>query len=106
MSRFGCLWFMAAILAAYSVAAHAADRGTVIYAAGNCYVIQTDNGATLFERSGGRSASVDQAVKGVLHDFGYQQLYDASGKELMLGFVQDHGTKKEASIESFKKSCR
>lgn len=97
---------VAAFVACYSVAASAADTGKIIYAKGNCFVIETAKGATLFERSGGGSPAVDQAVSGVLNDFGYQQLHDASGKELMVGFVQYFGVKKEPTVESFKKSCR
>ena len=48
----------------------------------------------------------DETVSGVLNDFGYQQLHDASGKELMVGFIQYFGVKKDTTIGSFKKSCR
>lgn len=106
MNRIGLLGLLGLVLAGYPAAAQAADKGQIVYAAGNCFIIQTEKGATLFERSGGRSPKVNDTVAGVLHDFGYQQLHDASGKELMVGFVQEHGVKKDQNIESFKKSCR
>jgi hypothetical protein len=106
MNRIGFLGLLGLVLAGYPATAQAADKGQIIYAAGNCFIIQTEKGATLFERSGGRSPKVNDAVAGVLNDFGYQQLHDASGKELMVGFVQEHGVKKDQNIESFKKSCR
>lgn len=106
MNRLRLLGLASAIALIWPVAAFAADKGKIIYAAGNCFVFQTENGATLFERSGGKSPEVDAAVSGVLSDFGYQQLYDASGKELMVGFVQEYSVKKEQNIAAFKKSCR
>jgi hypothetical protein len=106
MYRLFSLAGVAALVAFYSLAASAADTGKITYAKGNCFVIQTAKGATLFERSGGKSPAVDDTVSGVLNDFGYQQLHDASGKELMVGFVQYFGVKKDPTIESFKKSCR
>lgn len=106
MNRLGLLGLAAALLMSWPIAASAADKGKIIYAAGNCFVIQTDNGVTLFERSGGKSPAVDATVSGVLSDFGYQQLSDAAGKDLMVGFVQEYGVKKEKNIASFKKSCR
>lgn len=106
MNRLELLGLAGAVLLSWPIAASAADKGKIIYAAGNCFVIQTANGVTLFERSGGKSPAVDAAVSGVLSDFGYQQLRDSAGKELMVGFVQEYGVKKEQNIASFKKSCR
>jgi hypothetical protein len=106
MNRLGLLGVAGAVLLSWPIAASAADKGKIIYAAGNCFVIQTDDGVALFERSGGKSPEVDTAVSGVLSDFGYQQLYNAAGKELMVGFVQEYGVKKEKNIADFKKSCR
>jgi hypothetical protein len=88
------------------LAALAADSGKIVYGTGNCFIIETAKGNTLFERSGGQSPKSGDTIGGVLHDFGYQQLYDAGGKELMVGFVQEFGVKKTDSIEVFKKSCR
>jgi len=106
MNRLGLLGLAGVLLLSWPIAANAADKGKIIYAVGNCFVIQTDNGVTLFERSGGKSPKVDAAVSGVLSDFGYQQLHDAAGKELMVGFVQEYGVKKEKNVADFKKSCR
>jgi hypothetical protein len=88
------------------LAAQAADPGKIIYGVGNCFIIETSNGNTLFERSGGQLPKAGATLSGVLHDFGYQQLYDAGGKELMVGFVQEYGVKKAENMEAFKKSCR
>jgi len=106
MNRFGWLGLVSIVVFGWPIAAAAADTGKIIYATGNCFVIQTDKGATLFERSGGQSPKVDAAVNGVLSDFGYQQLHDAAGKELMVGFVQEYAVTKEKNIAAFKKSCR
>jgi len=106
MNRLRHLGLVGAFLILCSTAADAATSGKVIYAKSNCFVIQTANGATLFERSGGALPKVDDTVAGVLDDFGYQQLRDASGKDLMVGFVQEYGVKKDKNIENFKKSCR
>ena len=106
MKRLGNLSCIAAVALAWPVAVMAAEKGKITYAAGNCFVIHTERGATLFERSGGQSPKVDQNVSGVLHDFGYQQLLDASGNELMVGFVQEYAVKKDKSIEDFRRSCR
>jgi hypothetical protein len=106
MNRLGLLGIAGVIALAWPGMAAAADKGKIIYAAGNCFVIQTDKGATLFERSGGKEPGVDVMVSGVLSDFGYQQLHDSSGKELMVGFVQEYAVKKDKNIASFKKSCR
>lgn len=84
----------------------AADKGVVVYGQGNCFVFKTDKGYTLFERSGGDGPKVDQVVKGTLHDFGYQQLYDRRGKELVVGFVQDFGVKPDSEVQAFKSTCR
>ena len=106
MKRLGLLGLASAVVLSWPIAAIAADKGKVIYAAGNCFVIQSDAGAVLFERSGGKSPGVDAMVSGAMSDFGYQQLHDAAGKELMVGFVQEFGVKKEKNIAAFKKSCR
>lgn len=100
------VWLLLAIFLAVSRAALAANAGTIIYAAGNCFVIKTEKGVTLFERSGGVTAKLEQKVRGVLDDFGYQQLRDTHGKDLMVGFVQEYGVTKEANIAAFKKVCR
>jgi hypothetical protein len=104
-----CVRFVAILgfaAAAISFAAEAADSGKVIYGAGNCFVIETGKGSTLFERSGGQTPKPGETVTGVLHDFGYQQLFDAGGKELMVGFVQEYAVTKAANVDAFKKSCR
>lgn len=88
------------------LAAQAADKGKIIYGVGNCFIIETGKGKTLFERSGGELPKPGETASGELHDFGYQQLYDAKGKELMVGFVQEYDVQKPENIESFKKSCR
>jgi hypothetical protein len=88
------------------LAAQAADSGKIVYGVGNCFIIETKTGNTLFERSGGQLPKPGVALSGVLHDFGYQQLYDAGGKELMVGFVQEYDVKKAENIAAFKKSCR
>lgn len=90
----------------WPAAAVAADRGVVVYGVGNCFIIKTKKGHTLFERSGGGAPKVDQRVKGELSDFGYHQLYDTKGKELLVGFVQNFGVKKESELASFRKTCR
>lgn len=100
---FAILGFAAA---GVSAAALAADAGKITYGAGNCFVIETGKGSTLFERSGGKSPKLGETVSGVLHDFGYQQIFDAGGKELMVGFVQEYAVTKAASVDAFKKSCR
>lgn len=106
MKRLGVLSRVAAVTMLLPAAVMAAEKGKITYAAGNCFIIQTERGATLFERSGGQSPKVDQDVAGVLHDFGYQQLQDGSGKDLMVGFVQEYAVKKEKNIGDFKKACR
>ena len=83
-----------------------AAEGTTVYAAPNCYVFETTAGFTLFERSGGGEATLGQAVSGVLDDFGYQELKDAAGRDLMVGWIQNHSVKDEAEVEDFKKVCR
>ena len=83
-----------------------AASGTVIYAKANCFVFQTDQGATLVERSGGDGAQEGQNVSGPLDEFGYQELSDESGKQVLVGWVQNYGVKDDAEIEDFKKSCR
>ncbi|MGH6620062.1 MAG: hypothetical protein ACREF6_11005 [Alphaproteobacteria bacterium] len=93
-------------VASISFAAQAADSGKIIYGAGNCFVIETGDGSTLFERSGGQAPKPGETVSGVLNDFGYQQLFDTGGKALMVGFVQEYAVKKAANIDAFKKSCR
>ncbi|MPY75800.1 MAG: hypothetical protein GEU87_16235 [Alphaproteobacteria bacterium] len=103
VSSFAILGFAAAGI---SFAAQAADSGKIIYGAGNCFVIETGNGSTLFERSGGQAPKPGETVTGVLSDFGYQQLFDTGGKALMVGFVQEYAVKKAANIDAFKKSCR
>ena len=100
---FAVLGFAAAGI---SLAAQAADSGKIVYGTGNCFVIETGSGSTLFERSGGQAPKTGESVTGVLNDFGYQQLFDAGGKALMVGFVQEYAVKKTASIDAFKKSCR
>jgi hypothetical protein len=92
--------------AGISLAAEAADSGKIVYGTGNCFVIETAKGSTLFERSGGQAPKPGETVTGVLHDFGYQQLFDAGGKELMVGFVQEYAVKQAANVDAFKKSCR
>jgi len=106
MMRLRLVLFMLATFCAAPLTALAANTGTITYATGNCFVIRTANGVALFERSGGGLGKLDQKVKGVLDDFGYQQLRDVSGKDLMVGFVQEYGVKKEDKISAFKKSCR
>jgi len=106
MNRLCTLGLASAFLVVCAAAAEAADTGKITYAKGNCFIIQTVMGVTLYERSGGKYPKVDDAVAGVLHDFGYQELRDASGKDLMVGFVQEYGVKKDKNIEDFKKSCR
>lgn len=106
MSRLSAYILLLLFVACYPGMASAADTGKVIYGVGNCFIIQTDKGAILFERSGGQTPKVGQAARGVLDDFGYQQLYDGKGKELMVGFVQEFGVKKEKTVQAFKKSCR
>ncbi len=88
------------------VAAVAIETGTISYASGNCFVIKTTNGVTLFERSGGKFPAVGQKVTGTLDDFGYQQLRDGDKKNLMVGFVQEYGVRKDRKIVAFKKACR
>ena len=84
-----------------------AGEGTTRYATTNCYVFNTGQGATLFERSGGGEAKLEQRVSGVLDDFGYQELKDAlTGEDLMVGWVQNHGVTDEVEIAAFKKNCR
>lgn len=83
-----------------------AASGTTVYASGNCYIFLTDEGHTLFERSGGKEAQKDQKVKGELHEFGYQELSDEQGNEFLVGWVQNYGVKDEAEIKAFKESCR
>ena len=83
-----------------------AATGTTVYATGNCYIFLTEAGHTLFERSGGQEAKNDQKVKGELHEFGYQELSDEQGNELLVGWVQNYGVKDEAEVKAFKKSCR
>ena len=97
---------MLGFAAATSFSAQAADSGKIIYGAGNCFVIETGKGSTLFERSGGQAPKPGETVTGVLHDFGYQQLFDAGGKELMVGFVQEYAVTQAANVDAFKKSCR
>jgi hypothetical protein len=106
MNRLWTIGLVGALLVLCTAAANAADTGKITYAKSNCFIIQTAKGVTLFERSGGKLPKVDDAVSGVLHDFGYQELRDASGKDLMVGFVQEYGVKKDKNIEDFKKSCR
>lgn len=106
MNRLCSFGLAGALLALAANAANAADTGKITYAKGNCFIIQTAKGVTLFERSGGRQPKVDDAVAGVLHDFGYQELRDAAGKDVMVGFVQEYAVKKDKNIEDFKKSCR
>jgi hypothetical protein len=100
---FAILSFVAAGVSAAEVAA---DSGKITYGAGNCFIIETGKGSTLFERSGGQAPKAGETVTGVLHDFGYQQIFDAGGKELMVGFVQEYAVTKAASVDAFKKSCR
>lgn len=83
-----------------------AATGTITYAAGNCFVIETEKGFTLFERSGGASPEVGVRVTGILHDYGYQQIYDQAGNELLVGYVQYWGVGKGAELDSFKQECR
>ncbi len=83
-----------------------AVEGTTVHAAPNCYVFETATGFALFERSGGGEATLGQAVSGVLDDFGYQELKDAAGQDLMVGWIQNHSVKDEAEVETFKKVCR
>ena len=106
MKRLSAYCLLVLMANGFASVAMAKESGEVVYSAGNCFILQTKKGATLFERSGGQSPKVGQPVRGVLHDFGYQQLYDGKGKELMVGFVQEFGVKKEASLAAFKKSCR
>lgn len=83
-----------------------AASGVISYAFGNCFVIETEKGLTLFERSGGASPGVGVRVKGTLHDYGYQQIYDPAGSELLVGYVQYWGVGKGAELASFKQDCR
>jgi len=83
-----------------------ADSGEVTYAVGNCYIVETDKGFTLFERSGGATPEEGQAVSGVLHDYGYQQLYDGAGKELFVGWIVDWGKSEGKATEDFRENCR
>ena len=106
MKRLSAYCLLVLLANCFASLATAAEAGKVVYSVGNCFIIQTNKGATLFERSGGQTPKVGQAASGVLHDFGYQQLYDGKGKELMVGFVQEYGVKKEKSLQAFKKSCR
>ena len=46
----------------------AAEVGVTVYARTNCFIFKTVKGNTLFERSGGGAAVLNQKVKGVLHD--------------------------------------
>lgn len=94
------------IAACAPLAAFAADSGKIIYGKGNCFVIETGKGKTLFERSGGLFPKEGDAIKGEMSDFGYQQLYDSGGKEVMVGFVQEYSVKTTENVEAFKKSCR
>lgn len=98
---------LAALVHLMAGPALAADSGVVTYSQGNCLIIKTNRGNTLFERSGGSQPAVKQRLTGVLHDFGYQTIYDGTGKtELLVGFVQNYGVKEPSSIEAFKKTCR
>ena len=83
-----------------------ADTGVITYAVGNCFVIKTENGLTLIERSGGASPEVGKQVKGNLYDYGYQQIYDQAGNELFIGYVQYWGVSKGTALASFKQECR
>ncbi|MCP5017699.1 MAG: hypothetical protein GY938_20870 [Ketobacter sp.] len=83
-----------------------ADSGVISYVNGNCFVMATEKGLTLFERSGGAFPEVGIRVKGTLHDYGYQQIYDLVGNELLVGYVQYWGVDKGAELISFKKECR
>ena len=59
-----------------------------------------------FERSGGASPEVGKRVKGVLYDYGYQQIYDQAGNELFVGYIQYWGVGNGAELASFKQECR
>lgn len=108
MFRLSALVLMLALVLAvcHTGTTYAADSGKIVYGVGNCFVIETSKGFTLFERSGGQLPKVNQVTRGTLDDFGYQQLYDGAGRELMLGFVQDFGVTDEQTVSAFKKSCR
>ena len=98
---------LASLAAAIILAAPAAAaEGTTVYATANCFVFETSEGLTLFERSGGAGAQEGQVVKGGLNDFGYQELKDAQGRDLLVGWVQNYGVTDQAEVEDFKKTCR
>jgi hypothetical protein len=99
-----CLIFGFSVASPKTVAA--ANNGVVVYGQGNCFIFKTNRGYTLFERSGGTGPKIDQTVRGTLHDFGYQQLFDSRGKEIVIGFVQDFGVKSASEVQAFKKTCR
>ena len=101
-------YLIALIAAGTGIAGSAMAEGTgvTIYARTNCFIFKAADGNTLFERSGGGSATINQTVRGVLDDFGYQQIKDASGRELMVGFVDNFGVTDQVEIDNFKKNCR
>lgn len=106
ISRISCVLTTTFTILLYSLEPAGAASGTAIYATANCFVFQTDQGATLFERSGGDGVAEGQKVSGPLDEFGYQELTDEAGKEVMVGWVQDFEVKDDSAIEDFKKNCR
>jgi hypothetical protein len=98
-------WLFALCLTTTAAAA-SADSAVVSYAKGNCFVLDSGEGHTLYERSGGGHPEVGTTVTGDLHDYGYKQLYDASGKELFVGYIQYWGVRDSETLESFKRDCR
>ena len=105
-TTFSPLTWVFALCLATAAAAASAETGVVSYAEGNCFVLDSDEGHTLFERSGGGNPEVGTPVKGSLHDFGYKQLYDESGNELFVGYIQYWGVRDSETLESFKRDCR
>ena len=97
---------LVSVFCALGVQTAAAQTGTTLYAVTNCYVFETSDGLTLFERSGGDGVKVGEKVVGTLDDYGYQSLKNSSGKEVLVGFVQDLGITDPKMVAEFKKNCR
>lgn len=97
---------LATVFCALGVSRATAQTGTALYAITNCYIFQTSDGMTLFERSGGDGVKEGDKVFGTLDDYGYQSLKNSAGKEVLVGFVQDLGITDPKMVEEFKKNCR
>ena len=100
--------FGAALLACLTFicsSAHAGE-GVTVYATPNCYIFETKTGFVLFERSGGQGPEEGQTVVGTLDDYGFQELKDTNGRDIIVGWITNHGVSDEAEIADFKKVCR